>query len=85
MEYKYEDIEKVEAKKDFNVYLHGDEGEIIKILIVKKGTKGIIESMGWSSTDGFRKSYDILFTEEDGNEIEVGIYEDKMEEFLVLN
>lgn len=84
MEYKYENVENVEVKQDLEVYKHNDDGEVIDTLIIKKGTKGVIESMGWSSTDSFRSHYDILFTN-DETEIEVCLYEDKMEEFLILN
>jgi hypothetical protein len=83
MEYKYENVENVEAKQDFEVYKHDEDGEVIGTLIIKKGTKGIVESMGFSSIDGFRPHYDILFTT-DETEIEVGLYEDKMEDFLML-
>lgn len=84
MEYKYEKVESVEAKTDFEVYKHDEDGEVIDTLVIPKGTKGVIESMGWSSTDGFKPHYGILF-KTDETEIEVGLYEDKTEEFLILN
>lgn len=82
MNYKYENVEKVEAKQDFKVNKYQD-GEIIDTLVIKKGTKGVIESMGWSSIDRFVPHYDILFTT-DETEIMVCLYEDRMEELLVL-
>lgn len=85
MKYKYENVETVEVKEDFDVWKHDDDGEVIDHILIKKGTKGVIESMGWSSADGFRPHYDILFTTEDFNEIEVGMYEDKMEQVLILS
>ncbi|GAB6989598.1 hypothetical protein [Paenibacillus pini] len=39
--------------------------------------------MGWSSSDGFRHHYEIAFSV-GGEEMEVGIYEDKIEELLIL-
>lgn len=83
MECKYENVEKVIAKKDFEVFRHDDDGELIGVVTVPKGCKGVIESMGWSSTDGFRNCYDILFTE-DNNEISVGIHEEYFETLLEI-
>jgi len=83
MEYKYENIENVEVKQDFEVYKHDEDGELIDTLVIPKGAIGVIESMGCSSTDGFRNHYDFLFTF-DGQKVEVGLYEDKIEGFLVL-
>jgi hypothetical protein len=84
MEYKYEDVEFIEAKVDFKVNKYDDDAGIIDTLVIKKGSKGVIESMGWSSSDNFRVSYDIMFTQ-DGNDIDVSIYEDEMEELLILS
>lgn len=78
MDYKYENVV---AKRDFEVFRHDENGELIGIVTVPKGCKGIVESMGWSSTDDFRVNYAIRFVEDD-NEIEVGIYEDDMELYL---
>lgn len=84
MEYKYENVESVEVKQDFEAYEHDDNGELVKTIIIKQGTKGFIASMGWSSSDGFRHLYEIAF-DVDGEELEVGIYEDKMEQLLILH
>jgi hypothetical protein len=81
LEYKYENVENVLAKRDFEVFRHDENGELIGVVTVPKGCKGVIESMGWSSVDNFRVSYEIRFIEND-NEIEVGIYEDDMELYL---
>lgn len=81
MEYKYENAENVVAKRDFEVFRHDENGELVGVVTVPKGCKGVVESMGWSSVDNFRVSYEIRFIEDD-NEIEVGIYEDDMELYL---
>jgi hypothetical protein len=82
--YKYENIVCVEARKDFKVYgLDDDSGEVYETTVMQ-GTKGVIESMGWSSTDGFRNHYDIAFIEEDGNQVDVSISENEMEELLIF-
>lgn len=81
MEYKYKDVEKVTAKKDFEIFRHNDEGELVGVVTVPKGCKGAVESMGCSSATNFKISYDVLFTEGD-KEISVGIYEDDFEIFL---
>lgn len=85
MEYKYEDVQNVEVKKEFEVYRYDeDTEELTGTFVIKEGTKGEIVSMGWSSSDGFRRNYDILF-DIDGNEVEVNMYESKMEECLNLS
>jgi len=84
MEYKFEDVEKVNAKKDFEIFRHDDDGELVGVVTVPKGCKGIVESMGCSSTDNFKISYDVLFSE--GNkEISVSIYEDDFEVLLEID
>lgn len=84
MEYKYEDVENVEAKEDFEVYKHDEDGEITDTLIIKKGTKGIVESMGWSSTNNFNVTYDICLKQDD-SDIDVSILEGRMEELFILS
>lgn len=83
MEYKYENVENVVAKRDFEVFRHDENGELVGAVTVPKGCKGIVESMGWSSADNFRISYDIRFVEDD-NEIDVAIYEENMELYLEM-
>jgi hypothetical protein len=84
VEYKYENIENVVAKRDFEVFRNDENGELVGVVTVPKGCKGIVESMGWSSTDNFKVNYAIRFVEDD-NEIEVGIYEEDMELYLELH
>jgi hypothetical protein len=84
VEYKYEGIENVEVKQDFEVYKHDDDGDITETVIIKKGTKGVVESMGCSSVNNFLVSYDICFKQDD-NEIDTSISEGKMEELLILS
>lgn len=84
MEYKYENVEKVIAKRDFEVFRHDDNGELVGVVTVPKGCKGIVESMGWSSTDNFRNCYDVMFSEND-NDISVAIYEEDFETLLEIN
>ncbi|MGG3890002.1 hypothetical protein [Metabacillus fastidiosus] len=84
VDYKYEDVENIEVKQDFEVYKHDDDGEIIETVIIKKGIKGVIESMDCSSVNNFVVSYDICFTQDD-NEIDVSISEGRVEELLILS
>lgn len=84
MEYKYGHVEKVRAKRNFEVFRLDDAGELVGVVTIPKNCEGTVESMGWSSTEGSKTIYDILFKEGD-KEIEVGIAEDEMElqlEFL---
>mgnify|MGYP000934292167 CR=1 FL=1 len=84
MSFKYEEIGNVEVKEDFEAYLYDeDTQELIKTINVPKGTKGEIVSMGYSSSDGFRHSYDVVFTI-DGKDQEISMYEDKLERHLDL-
>ena len=83
-EYKYENVENVKAKEDFEVYKHDEDGEVIETLTIKKGTEGIVESMGWRSDEGFRIKYDILFSTPE-TDIEVALLEERMEQFLTLD
>lgn len=83
VDYKYSDVENVEAKQDFEVYKHDDNCEITETIIIKKGTKGIVESMGCSSVDNFAIRYDICFKQDD-SDIDVGISEGKMEDLLIF-
>lgn len=83
MEYKYENIENVVAKREFEVFRHDENGELEGVVTVPKGCKGVVESMGCSSTDNFRVSYDIRLIEED-NEIDVAIYEEDMELYFEM-
>ncbi|MBH0174731.1 hypothetical protein IHV09_14275 [Fictibacillus sp. 23RED33] len=84
MDYKYENVENVEVKEDFDVWKYDDDGEVIEHLVIKKGTCGTIESMGCSSTDGFRPNYDIVFQTDIDETVEVTMYEPTMEEVLIL-
>jgi len=83
VKYKYEDIENVVAKQDFEVFKHDENRELVGVVTIPKGCKGIVESMGCSSTDGFRISYDILFVEGE-TEINVAIYEENIELYLEI-
>ncbi|MED0705890.1 hypothetical protein [Aneurinibacillus aneurinilyticus] len=83
--FKFEDVENVEAKEDFEVYKYDDDGEIIDTLVIKKGTNGVVESMGMYLPRDPEPHYDLIFRLEDGNEVEVCLYESKMEHFLALN
>jgi hypothetical protein len=85
MKYKYEDIENVEAKEDFEVYKYDENGEVVSTLVIKKGTKGVVESMGISLPRDPEPHYDLMFYFEADNEVEVGLYESKMEKFLIFN
>lgn len=82
--YKYPNVENVEAKQDFEVHKHDENCEITETIVIRKGTKGVVESMGCSSVDGFTVRYDICFKQDD-NEIDVGISEGKMEELLTFS
>lgn len=84
MEYRFEEVEKVTAKKDFEIFRHDDAGELVGVVTVPKGCKGIVESRGWSSTDKFKICYDVLFSEGD-KKISVGIYEDDFELLLEID
>jgi len=84
MEYKFEDVEKVTAKKDFEIFRHDNAGELVGVVTVPKGCKGVVESMGCSIATNFKISYDVLFSEGD-KEISVGIYEDDFEVFLEID
>lgn len=83
MNYKYENVENVVAKNDFEVFKYDDNQELVGVATVPKGCKGIVESMGRSSTDNFRASYDVRFIAED-NEIDVAIYEEDFEVLLEI-
>ncbi|RKJ71341.1 hypothetical protein D7X33_22345 [Butyricicoccus sp. 1XD8-22] len=80
MKYKYEDRENVVAKQDFEVFRHDENGKLVGVVTIPKGCKGIVKSMGCSSTDNFRNSYDILFVEGE-TEINVAVYEENEELF----
>ncbi|GEM_PF-4205705 len=84
VEYKYPDVESVVAKQDFEVYKHDENIEITETVVIRKGTEGVVESMGWSSVNNFVVSYDICFKQDD-SEIDVSISEEKMEELLILS
>lgn len=81
MEYKYEDVESVVATRDFEIFRHDGEGELVGVVTIPKGATGVVQSMGCNSTDNFKNHYDILFVSEN-NEIEVSIFEDAMELYL---
>jgi len=84
MEYKYGNVEKVTAKKDFEIFRHDGNGELVGVVTVPKGCKGVVELMGCSSETNFKISYDVLFSEGD-KKISVGIYEDDFEVFLEID
>lgn len=81
VQYKYENAENVVAKRDFEVFRYDENGEVVGVVTIPKGCKGVVELMGLSSTDDFRISYDIRFIEEE-TEIDVAIYEENMEMYL---
>jgi hypothetical protein len=83
MNCKYENVENVIAKNDFEVFRYDDNQELEGVVTVPKGCKGIVESMGWSSADNFRVSYDVLFIEGD-NEVNVAIYEEDFDVLLEI-
>lgn len=83
MDYRYGNVENVIAKDDFEVFRYDDNQELLGVVTVLKGCKGIVESMGWSSTDSFRATYDVRFIEKD-NEINVAIYEEDFEALLEI-
>lgn len=82
MKYKY-GCESVVAKRDFEVFRYDDEGELIGVVTVPKSCKGVVESMGRSSSDEFRNCYDILFVEGE-KEISVAVYEEDFETLLEI-
>ena len=84
MEYKYENVETVELKQNLEVYKHDENIEITETLMLRKGVKGEVESMGCSSVDNFVIRYDIRFMQ-DGDEIIASIPESRMEELFILS
>ncbi|WP_374718242.1 hypothetical protein [Neobacillus sp.] len=84
IEYKYKDFEKVEAKKDFKVYKHDENGKITDFLIIKKGTKGVIKSIKCSSVNNFAITYDVC-VKQDGSDIDICVYEGSMERLFYLS
>jgi hypothetical protein len=83
-EFKHEEVGDVEVIEDFEAYKYDDDGDLIETVTVKQGTKGEIVSMGWSSSDGFRHCYDVVF-QIDGEDQEISMYEDKLERHLNLS
>ncbi|GED14842.1 hypothetical protein [Aneurinibacillus migulanus] len=79
------EFENVEVKEDFEIYEYDDDGEIIDTLVIKKGTKGVVESMGLYLPRDPEPYYDLMFYLEDGNEVDVCLYESEMEQFIALN
>jgi hypothetical protein len=84
MNYKYENVETVEAQDDFELYKHDEDGEVIDTVVIKKGTRGIVESMGFSIPGVPEPHYDILFITDSGD-INACIYESKMEQLFNLS
>jgi len=83
MKGKYEDVENVIAKDDFEVFRYDDNQDLVGVVTVPKGCKGIVESIGCSSTDNFKICYEVIFSEND-NDISVGIYEEDFEVLLEI-
>jgi hypothetical protein len=84
MKYKYENVKIVKTRRDLEIFKYDDNYELVGTLTVPKGCKGIVESMGCSSTDNFRNCYDVVFIDDD-NEISVAIYEEDFEVLLEIN
>lgn len=84
MEYKYEGTESVEVKQSFEAHKHDDKFVITETIVIPKGTKGEIVSMGCNSIDNFVNHYDIEF-EINREKIEVCLHENSIEKYLILN
>jgi hypothetical protein len=84
MDYKYENIESVEVKESFQAHKHDEAYEITETIEIPIGVKGVIVSMGCSSTDNFKITYDIELNMY-GKEIEVSILEHNIEKYFLLN
>jgi hypothetical protein len=84
VEYKYENVENVEVKQDFDAWKYNDNGEVTEHILIRQGTKGVVESMNCSGEYGFLVTYDIRF-EQDNSEMSVSVSEEKMEDWLILS
>lgn len=77
--FKYMDIENVEVKKDFKIHSFDKSEE----MIIKTGTKGIIDSVACCRENNFSINYEVIFTQNNEN-ILVEIPESKMGELLIF-
>ncbi|AJA41437.1 hypothetical protein AXJ14_gp118 [Geobacillus virus E3] len=81
--FKYENIQFVELKKDIELFKHDEKGNIEDTLIIKKGTKGELVSMEMRSPEFYEPKYEIIFETEKG-EAEVIITESEFENYLLV-
>lgn len=84
MTYKYEIDTKVTAKQDLRVYCSDDETGEESELLIPAGFVGTIESQGWSSTEGFRERYEVLFIL-GGSEEVVSFFLEDLEEVCTMS
>lgn len=82
--FKYKNVKTVEVKDSFNVFKHDEEFGETEILEIPKGTKGVIVNMGNDDGSLFGNRYDIQFNI-NGEEVEISMYEQVMDESLILN
>jgi hypothetical protein len=83
MKYKYDIDTKVTAKQDLKVFCNDDETGEERELIIPAGFVGTIESQGWSSIEGFRERYEVLFILGDSEEV-VSFFLEDLEEVCTL-
>jgi hypothetical protein len=83
MEFKYEIDTRVKTSSELVIYHTDDESGEEYETVIPVGANGVIESHGWSSTEGFRPRYDVLFKLPD-NEISVSFFEPDFEENCIV-
>ena len=83
MEFKYRNAETVEAKEDFQIYTHDENGEVCGTKTVPKGTIGEVDSMHYSNNEPPEPYYNINFTI-DGEELYIALFETSIEELFIV-